>query len=105
MEAAVEPLAAAIDEAAFTAPRFPVATNVTGSVVTDPVELRELCKRHVVSAVRWEACAQALADAGADTFVEAGPGEVLTKLAKRVVPGARAVAIGDPAASRAFADV
>jgi [acyl-carrier-protein] S-malonyltransferase len=103
MEPAVGPLAAAIDEAWFAAPRFPVASNVTGTIVTDPDELRDLCKRHVVSAVRWEACAQALAGAGADTFVEAGPGEVLTRLAKRVVPGARAVAVGYPDAAMAFA--
>jgi [acyl-carrier-protein] S-malonyltransferase len=104
MEPAVVPLAAAIDEAAFAAPRFPVASNVTGAVVADPDELRELCKRHVVSAVRWESCVQALAAAGADTFVEAGPGEVLTRLAKRVVPGTRAVAVADPDAARAFAE-
>ena len=103
MEPAVGPLAAAIDEASFAAPRLLVASNVTGTIVTDPDELRELCKRHVVSAVRWEACAQALAGAGADTFVEAGPGEVLTRLAKRVVPGARAVAVGYPDAAMAFA--
>ncbi|HJS26356.1 MAG TPA: ACP S-malonyltransferase [Actinomycetota bacterium] len=104
MEAAVEPLAAAIDEATFAPPRFPVASNVTGTVVADPDELRELCKRHVVSPVRWEACAGALAAGGADTFVEAGPGKVLTRLAKRVVPGALAVAVGDPAAARALVD-
>jgi [acyl-carrier-protein] S-malonyltransferase len=104
MEPAVGPLGAAIDEAAFAAPRFPFASNVTGAIVADPEELRELCKRHVVSAVRWEACARALAASGADTFVEAGPGEVLTRLAKRVVPGVRAVAVGDPDAARALAD-
>lgn len=104
MEPAVGPLAAAIDEAAFAPPRFPIASNVTGAVVVDPDEMRELCKRHVVSAVRWEACAQALGAAGADMFVEAGPGEVLTRLAKRVVPGARAVAVGDPDAARALAE-
>jgi [acyl-carrier-protein] S-malonyltransferase len=104
MEPAVAALAAAIDEAAFATPRFPVASNVTGTVVADPDELRELCKRHVVSAVRWQACAQALAAAGADTFVEAGPGEVLTRLAKRAVPGTRAVAVGDPGAARTFAE-
>jgi [acyl-carrier-protein] S-malonyltransferase len=71
--------------------------------VTDPTELRALLERHVVSPVRWERCAQALAGAGADVFVEAGPGDVLTKMAKRVVPGARALAIGSPEEAAAFA--
>jgi [acyl-carrier-protein] S-malonyltransferase len=102
MEPAVEALSATIDEARFAPPRFPVASNVTGTLVTDPIWLRELCKRHVVSPVRWEASAQALAAGGADTFVEAGPGELLTRLAKRVVPGARAIAVGDPSAAIAF---
>ena len=103
MEPAVEPLSAAIDAAAFAAPVFPVASNVTGALVTDPEELRGLAKRHVVSPVKWAACAQALQAAGADGFVEAGPGDVLTKLAKRVVPGARTAAVGSPEAAAALA--
>jgi [acyl-carrier-protein] S-malonyltransferase len=94
MEPAVGPLTDAIDAVTFARPRFPVAANVTGELEGDPDRLRALLKRHVVSPVRWERCAQALASAGADTFVEAGPGDVLTRLAKRVVPDARALAIG-----------
>jgi len=101
MDPAVAPLSVALDEAAFEEARIPVASNVTGELVRDAEELRALAKRHVVSPVRWERCANALAEAGADTFVEAGPGDVLTKLAKRVVPGARAVAIGSPQAAGA----
>ncbi|MGZ8599514.1 MAG: ACP S-malonyltransferase [Actinomycetota bacterium] len=97
MEPAVEPLSAAIDAVPFSAPRFPVAANVTGELVDDADELRALLKRHVVSPVRWEGCARALRDHGADVFVEAGPGDVLTRLAKRAVPGARAIAVGSPA--------
>jgi [acyl-carrier-protein] S-malonyltransferase len=93
MESAVRPLAEAIDAVAFAAPRFQIAANVTGELVEDPDELRELAKRQVVSPVLWQQCAKALAGAGADTFVEAGPGDVLTKLAKRVVPGASAVSV------------
>jgi [acyl-carrier-protein] S-malonyltransferase len=103
MEAAVAPLAAAIDDATFGPPRFPIAANVTGELVDDPAQLRALLRRHVVSPVRWERCARALERAGADTFVEAGPGDVLTKLAKRIVPEARAVAVGTPAEAESVA--
>ena len=103
MEPAVEPLSAAIDEAAFGPPSFPIASNVTGELVTDHEALRALAKRQVVSPVRWVSCAGALQSAGADTFIEAGPGDVLTRLAKRVVPGSRAAAIGSPEAAAALA--
>jgi [acyl-carrier-protein] S-malonyltransferase len=69
---------------------------VTGALVRDAQELRELLGRHVVSPVRWESCAQALQAAGATTFLEAGPGDVLTKMAKRLVPNAAAVAVTSP---------
>jgi [acyl-carrier-protein] S-malonyltransferase len=103
MEPAVAPLREAIDAATFSAPTFPVASNVTGALETDPGEMRELLARHVVSPVRWESCAQALRAAGAEVFVEAGPGDVLTKLAKRVVPEARAAAVGSVEAARGAA--
>jgi [acyl-carrier-protein] S-malonyltransferase len=96
MEPAVEPLGEAIDAAVFEAPRFRVAANVTGELVHDAEELRGLMKLHVTSPVRWERCARSLQSAGAEVFVEAGAGDVLTKLAKRVVPGARAVSVGSP---------
>jgi [acyl-carrier-protein] S-malonyltransferase len=96
MEPAVDAIEQALSEVEFRAPRFPIAENVTGTLVDDPARLRELLGRHVVSPVRWERCARALAAAGATTFLEAGPGDVLTKLAKRVVPGAVAIAVGAP---------
>jgi [acyl-carrier-protein] S-malonyltransferase len=103
METAVEPLGAAIDAAEFRAPRFPIATNVTGELVADPEEIRALLKRHVVSPVRWESCMRSLLAAGAEVFVEAGAGDVLTRLAKRVLSDARAVAVGSPSEASALA--
>jgi [acyl-carrier-protein] S-malonyltransferase len=103
MEPAVEPLSAAIDASAFAPPRFPVAANVTGELVDDAEELRGLLKLHVVSPVRWERSVRALQEEGVDVFVETGPGDVLTKLAKRAVPGARAVAVGTPEAAATIA--
>ena len=97
MEPAVEPIVEELRRVEIRLPRFSIAENVTGTLVSDTQELRELLGRHVVSPVRWESCAQALHAAGAATFLEAGPGDVLTKMAKRVVPGATAVAVGSPA--------
>jgi [acyl-carrier-protein] S-malonyltransferase len=99
MQPAVQPI---IDELAtleFRAPAFPIAENVSGTLVADATELRSLLERHVVSPVRWYDDAQALAAAGATTFLECGPGDVLTKMAKRVVPGSSALAVGSPEAA------
>jgi malonyl CoA-acyl carrier protein transacylase len=43
-------------------------------------------------------------DAGITWFIEAGPGEVLAKLARRAVPGAVIHAVGSPDEARAVAD-
>ena len=100
MEPAVTPILEELARVEIRAPRFPIAENVTGALVDDPAALRALLGRHVVSPVRWERCVHALRDTGATTFLEAGPGDVLTKMAKRVVPEARAQAIGSVDAAR-----
>jgi [acyl-carrier-protein] S-malonyltransferase len=103
----MEPARAAIDEhidaIGFSAPRCPVAENVAGGLVSDTDELRSLLKRHVASPVRWKSSILALAEAGAGAFLEAGPGDVLTKLMKRIVPDAVARAVGSPEEARAAA--
>jgi [acyl-carrier-protein] S-malonyltransferase len=46
--------------------------------------------------VRWEDGVRALAAAGVTRFVEAGPGDVLTKLLKRIDPSLTGVAVASP---------
>jgi [acyl-carrier-protein] S-malonyltransferase len=99
MEPAVEPIAKALAACTIDPPQFPVAENVLGDLVADASELVDLARRQVVSPVDWVGCAQALQASGAQLFLEAGPGDVLTKLAKRVVPGADARAVGSPEAA------
>ena len=103
MEPARSAIDGRIDAIAFSAPAVPIAENVTGALVSDTAELRALLKRHVVSPVRWESSVRALADAGGTSFLEAGPGDVLTKLMKRIVPDAAARAVGSPDDARAAA--
>jgi [acyl-carrier-protein] S-malonyltransferase len=101
MEAAVAPIADALDAIEIGEPGFPIAENVSGTLVEDPAELRDLLGRQVVSPVLWERDVHALASAGASTFLEAGPGSVLTKMAKRLVPEAVALVVDSPDAAAA----
>jgi [acyl-carrier-protein] S-malonyltransferase len=64
-----------------------------------------LLGRQVVSPVHWEDGIRNQAAAGADRYLEAGPGDVLTKLMKRIDPALTAVPIGSPEAVEASFDV
>src|SRR5437867_3318951 len=100
MGPAVAPVLEALEAIAIRDPRIPIAENVTGELVTDAVRLRELLGAQVVSPVRWETGIRALAGAGASASFEAGPGDVLTRLMKRIDGAIRAVAVGGPEAAR-----
>jgi [acyl-carrier-protein] S-malonyltransferase len=56
-----------------------------------------------VAPVRWQACAEALADDGIDTFVEVGPGHVLAGLLRRTRDDLRVLSAGEPAELEAAA--
>lgn len=103
MEPALPRVRRAVARMDFGPPRFPVVPNASGQPTDQPFALRDLLSRHLVSPVRWERSMRAMAAAGIDLFVEAGPGDVLSKLVKRCVPGARAIPVGSPEAARDLA--
>ena len=76
--------------------RVPVISNVTAEAVTEPEVERELLTRQVVSPVRWQQSVERLSALGVDTFVEIGPGKVLSGLGKRIVKDARLLSVGTP---------
>jgi malonyl CoA-acyl carrier protein transacylase len=85
MAAAVEPFAARLANTAFRAPSVTVVSCATAKPFVDPAT--ELAQA-LVRPVRWRDTMAALADLGVTTFVDAGPGRVLAKLAPRCVAGA-----------------
>ena len=93
---AVDQLGPLLDTLDFRTPEAPIVTNTDAAPVTDPTSWPTLLRRHLVEPVRWTGCQQALAALGADTFVEVGPGRVLTGLAKRTVPGVRLLNVTTP---------
>jgi [acyl-carrier-protein] S-malonyltransferase len=104
MRPALDRVRAAVARLQFRAPRFPVIPNASGRPTAQPSALRDLLARHLVSPVKWERSMRAAAsELGVEWFVEAGPGDVLSKLAKRCVPEARATSVGTPDEARALA--
>jgi [acyl-carrier-protein] S-malonyltransferase len=87
MAAAVEPFTAQLQQTTFRHPAVPVFSCATGKPFGDPAaELADA----LVRPVRWRETMIALSEAGVTTFVDAGPGRVLAKLAPRCVAGAAA---------------
>jgi [acyl-carrier-protein] S-malonyltransferase len=95
MAAAVDGLRAALTEATFADPAFPVIANASGEAIRTGVDAKRLLADQLTAPVRWVACMQAAAAlAPGATFIEIGPGNVLAGLLKRIVPGAKAVTLG-----------
>jgi [acyl-carrier-protein] S-malonyltransferase len=69
----------------FRDPKFPVAANVSATLVKTGSAAREALVAQVTGAVRWVECIQLLVSAGATHFVEVGPGKVLSGLMKQIL--------------------
>jgi [acyl-carrier-protein] S-malonyltransferase len=95
MAPAVDGLREALADATFADPAFPVFANASGEAVNTGVDAKRLLADQLTAPVRWVACMQAAARLSPDVmFVEIGPGNVLSGLLKRIVPGSKAVALG-----------
>ena len=81
----------------LSAPQFPVAANVTGALVTTADATRTALIRQVTGAVRWVDCMQALVAAGAEAFIEVGPGKVLCGLLRQIDPAQKSFNVEDAA--------
>lgn len=92
---AQERLAADLGAVEFADPRVPVVTNVDAAFIRSGSEARAALVRQVSSPVRWRESVEALWGDGARTFVEAGPGRVLSGLVRQCAPQARGLNVED----------
>lgn len=77
-------LAEDLNEVTVSDPKIPVVANVSADLVSSGPEVKESLIRQVYSPVRWEECVLKLISLGVDTFVEVGPGKVLSGLIKKI---------------------
>jgi [acyl-carrier-protein] S-malonyltransferase len=89
MQPAVEPFRELVDEVEVREPRVPVLSCVTAKPFDD---IRTRLVEAITSPVRWLEVMQELERRGATSFVETGPGRVLTNLVRKSIDGAQAEA-------------
>ncbi len=103
MQPVAAQLQAAIDATPLLAPAVPVIGNTTGLPLATVDDIRRELGAQLTGSVRWTATIQWLEAAGVTTFVEIGPGEVLSGLVKRTARGAKRVNVAEAEQVAAFA--
>ena len=85
MAPAREKLAPVLDGITFGVPKFPVLSNVTGKPhVSDPGAIKAMMLEQVTGTTNWAADVEAAKALGVTTFVEFGPGKVLSGLIRKI---------------------
>lgn len=102
MKPAAEKLAVALANLELNTPVIPIVNNVDVAMPTEPELIRDALVRQLYSPVRWTESVQKLAEMGAETVLEAGPGKVLAGLIKRIDKNLQVDAINTPDSIKAF---
>jgi len=77
-------------------PSVPVVANVDAEPKRDSQSSIDALVRQVSAPVQWEDVVRRLASEGVTTYVEVGPGTVLSGLVKKIQPDARVLTFGSP---------
>jgi [acyl-carrier-protein] S-malonyltransferase len=88
--------AAVLEEVEFAEPRFPVAAGVSGTLSHTAVEIRTGLRLQLAGPVLWADTVRTMAAAGADDFIECGPGTTLAGLIRRILPQAKVSSVDSP---------
>jgi [acyl-carrier-protein] S-malonyltransferase len=83
---------------AFAEPTVPLIANADARVITTADGARSELIEHLTRGVDWVSAVQKMTADGVTTFVEVGPGKVLTGLIKRIAPEATAIALDEASA-------
>jgi [acyl-carrier-protein] S-malonyltransferase len=98
MKPAQAKMAEAMEDAEWSDPQVPMASNASGGLVTNADEVRQALIAQIASPVRWVDCVRTLDSEGASAYLEVGPGRVLSGLVKQVLGMETDVAAADSAA-------
>ena len=96
MQGAQDRLEADLRAVAFRDPELAFVNNADARLVRSAADCRDGLVRQVSGPVLWQGCVERMAQAGVTTFVEVGPGTVLSGLARKIVKGAQTLSVDSP---------
>jgi [acyl-carrier-protein] S-malonyltransferase len=102
MAKAATAMAGILATVTFHEPTAPLLANADARPITSADGAREELIEHLTAGVDWVRAVETMTAASVDTFVEVGPGKVLTNLIKRIAPGATAIALEDALTAETF---
>jgi [acyl-carrier-protein] S-malonyltransferase len=101
MKSAADRLAKDVEATAWSDLTAPLVNNAEAKALRTTAEVKASLIRQLPSSVLWEDSVRAMHGMGVTTFIEVGPGTVLSGLIKRIVPDAKTLNVQDPASLEA----
>lgn len=95
MAGASERLAGMLGDITFAAPLIPIVNNADAMFLNSVESIKTSLVRQLSSPLLWEDSIKAIVESGIDTFVEVGPGRVLSGLIRRIEPSVRVFNVED----------
>jgi [acyl-carrier-protein] S-malonyltransferase len=95
MAEAAEAMRAILADVEFREPTAALLANADATSILTGAAARAELVEHLTAGVDWVRAVERMVADGVDTFIEVGPGKVLTNLIKRTAPDATAIALDD----------
>jgi len=100
MQSAVDGMSEILATVSFREPLIPIIANTTAQPMTTAEQMKEELLRQLCNSIQWQRSIEYMVDDGVSTFIEIGPGRVLSGLIKRINKEVKTVNIGDANAIR-----
>ena len=103
MQSAVDGMTEIIASLAFNEPTVPIIANTTAQPLTSAEPIKDELLRQLSNGIDWQHSIEYMINDGVSTFIEIGPGTVLTGLIRRINRDVETLNIGDAAAIKDIA--
>jgi [acyl-carrier-protein] S-malonyltransferase len=95
MQPAVDGMSQILDDLPFNQPQVPIIANTTAQPMTSAEEVKAELLRQLCNGIQWQRSIEYMINNGVSTFIEIGPGKVLSGLTKRIDKNVKPLNMGD----------